>query len=64
MGFFDNLKRYVRGEEYEEDELLEEEPAEESTRRYRRSEPVEKTEPSYRRSSRSAMSRPRISPTT
>ncbi len=58
MGFFDNLKRYVRGEEYEEDELLEEEPAEESTRRYRRSEPVEKTEPSYR-SERSSYERPR-----
>ena len=58
MGLFDNLKRYVRGEEYEEDELPEEEPAEESTQRYRRSEPVEREAP-VTRSERSSYDRPR-----
>ena len=58
MGLFDGLKRYVRGEDYEEDELLEEEAGEESTRRWRRSDPVEKeeTEP---RTERTSYERPR-----
>ncbi|MEA4824863.1 MAG: cell division protein SepF [Clostridiaceae bacterium] len=62
MGLFDNLKRYVRGEDYEEDERLEEEEAgEESTRRWRATEPAEHEDraerPSYERTAR-AESRP------
>mgnify|MGYP004678691937 CR=1 FL=1 len=58
MGIFDNLKRYVRGEDYEEDEVMEEE-GEESTRRWRTNESVareEKPEPSVSGESRSAQS--------
>ena len=58
MGIFDNLKRYVRGEDYEEDELLEEEPAEESTRRWRRSDPVEREDTTVR-TDRTSYERPR-----
>ncbi len=58
MGIFDNLKRYVRGEDYEEDELLEEEPAEESTRRWRRSDPVEREDTTVR-TERTSYERPR-----
>ncbi len=58
MGIFDNLKRYVRGEDYEEDELLEEEPAEESTQRWRRSDPVEREETTVR-TARTSYERPR-----
>lgn len=57
MGLFDNLKRYVRGEDYEEDEKFEEEEAgEESTRRWRTTEPAEREEraerPSHERAAR------------
>ena len=38
MGILDNLKRYVRGEDYEEDEMLEEEAGEESTQRWKASD--------------------------
>ena len=58
MGIFDNLKRYVRGEDYEEDELLEEEPAEESTQRWRRSDPVEREDTTVR-TARTSYERPR-----
>ncbi|MGN1074376.1 MAG: cell division protein SepF [Eubacteriales bacterium] len=55
MGILDNLKRYVRGEDYEEDEMLEEEAGEESTQRWKASDAEEKTEtarPSYERAAR------------